>query len=103
MATVNIVRTNVENIAVNGGSMPVANSLVKNTETITSSGISQASTDVAVAPQTEFWIITVSGGPVWVHFAAAPVAVVGTEWLILDGQTREFSCTAGDKVAVIDG
>ncbi|MEP1292792.1 MAG: hypothetical protein ABJL56_19190, partial [Nitratireductor sp.] len=49
-----------------------------------------------------FWSITAVGGNVWIKFGAAPVAASGQDWLVLDGQTREFAATAGDKVAVID-
>ncbi len=38
----------------------------------------------------------------WLKFAANPTAAAGDEWLITDGQTREFKALAGDKMAVID-
>ncbi len=47
-------------------------------------------------------MITVSGGDVWVKFGASPTAAAGDEWLINDGQTREFKALAGDKMAVKD-
>lgn len=72
-------------------------------ESLTSSGTSQASADAVPADDDDvFWVITASGGAVWAKFAAAPVAAAGDEWLIADGQTREWKAAAGDKVAVID-
>lgn len=48
--------------------------------------------------------ITASGGKVWVKFGANPTAAAGSDYLILDGQTREFGMIPmGFKVAVIDG
>lgn len=73
-------------------------------ETITSSGASQATTAAAPAGDegVRFWSVTAVGGNVWIKFGAAPVAASGQDWLVLDGQTREFAARGGDKVAVID-
>lgn len=73
-------------------------------ETLASGGASTASTIAAGSTDApaRFWSITAVGGNVWVKFGTAPVAASGQDWLVLDGQTREFAATAGDKVAVID-
>jgi hypothetical protein len=50
-----------------------------------------------------YWVLTVTGGNVWVKFGSDPTAAAGDQWLILDGQTREFAVDAeGQKLAVID-
>lgn len=73
MATVNIafVRPHILNGAVVAASGDVES------ESITSSGTSQA-TDIAADNQKVLARIAVSGGSVWVTFAAAPTAA--TEW-----------------------
>lgn len=50
------------------------------------------------------WIITVTGGSVYVKFGPTndnPTAT-NQDILILDGQTREFWARPGDTVAIID-
>jgi hypothetical protein len=72
-------------------------------EVITTSGTSQQSSNsVPAADDNEYWIITVSGGDLWVKFGADPTAAAGDEWLVTDGQTREWKALSGDKVAVIN-
>lgn len=81
----------------------VPNSTPTSASAITTSGASQQSSNsVAAADANEYWIVSVSGGDVWVKFAASPVAAAGDDWLINDGQTREFKALAGDKMAVIN-
>ncbi len=81
----------------------VPNSLPTSASSITTSGTSQQSSNsVQTADDNEYWVITVSGGDVWVKFGASPTAAAGDEWLINDGQTREFKARAGDKMAVKD-
>lgn len=81
----------------------VPNSTPTTAETITTSGASQQSSNsVQAADDNEYWVISVSGGDVWVKFGSSPTAAAGDEWLINDGQTREFKALAGDKMAVID-
>ncbi len=81
----------------------VPNSLPTSASSITTSGTSQQSSNsVQAADDNEYWVITVSGGDVWVKFGASPTAAAGDDWLINDGQTREFKALAGDKMAVKD-
>lgn len=70
-------------------------------EAITTSGTSQAS--VNAAGNEDCAQLTVTGGNVWVKFAAAPTAAAGSDYLLIDGQTREFGhLPAGTKVAAVD-
>ncbi len=79
----------------------VPNSLPTSASSITTSGTSQQSSNsVQTADDNEFWIITAAGGDMWVKFGADPTAAAGDEWLITDGQTREWKGLAGDKMAV---
>ena len=95
MATVSIVIGNVNK------SVPQA--VPVSAETITSTGSSQQSSNAApTADLNAFWIVTVVGGAVWVKAGSSPTAVAGDDWLISDGQTREWKATAGDKLAVIN-
>ncbi len=81
----------------------VPNSLPTSATSITTSGASQQSSNsVQAADDNEYWIITATGGDMWLKFAANPTAAAGDEWLITDGQTREFKGLAGDKMAVKD-
>lgn len=70
-------------------------------EEITSSATSASSSNASPSG-TGFCVITVSGGDVWVKFGSAPTAAAGSDWLILEGQTRDFKVAKGTKVAVID-
>lgn len=70
-------------------------------ESIATSGTSQASTNAA--GNEDCCQLTVTGGNVWVKFGAAPTAAAGSDYLLIDGQTREFGhLPAGTKVAVIN-
>lgn len=83
---------------------PVADDVPVGSELITSSGASQptAITAGTLPGADEFWAVTSAGGPVWVTFAAAPVALAGTTWLVPDGGTLWLRATPGFKAAVID-
>lgn len=81
--------------------VPVAAKTPSGSEVITSSATSQATT--ITANNGEFVTITASGGNVWAKIGSSPTAASADEWLILDGQTRNFGpCAAGDTCAVID-
>lgn len=83
---------------------PAVDDVVVAGETIASSGASQATTITASqqGAADEFWVVTALGGPVWVTFAAEPVAAPGTTWLVGDGKTFWLRATAGNKAAVIN-
>lgn len=90
-------------IAYSGGMQgyPVPSKAPTASHVITSSGTSQAAT--AATRTGDIAVVTVSGGNVWVKIGATPTAASGDEWLVLDGQTREFGpVVSGDAVAVID-
>lgn len=83
------------------GPAPVVAAVPGSVQSITSSGTSAAST--ITAGNDEICQITATGGNVWVKFGSAPTAAAGSDYLILDGQTREFGFVPpGAKVAVID-
>ena len=89
-----------------GGLQPVADAVPLSAEAITSSGTS-AQGSTAIAPATWrpnlYWLITVSGGNVWVKFGTNPTAASGDDHLILDGQIDTYAVTEGSqKIAVID-
>jgi hypothetical protein len=96
MATLNVVLARADG--------PVPNSKVVGAQSITTTGSSQQSSVVSGANHnaSQFWILTATGGNVWVKFGTNPTAAAGSDWLILDGQTREFKSAAGEKVAVIN-
>jgi hypothetical protein len=83
---------------------PVADDAVVSSETITSSGSSQATTIAAtsLSGNDVFWSVTTSGADVWVTFGTTPTAAAGTTWLLVDGQTLWVRATAGYKCAVIN-
>ena len=103
-ATVDIALAKVENAAVGGAQMPVIAPVPLDTDLITTISSSQQS-DFAVPAGTvgAFWVITATGDKIRAKFGADPTAVAAEDggWLILDGQTREFSAVPGHKVAVI--
>lgn len=96
MATINIVFARaVERTA------QIIAGIPSKAEAITTSGTSQASTNAA--GNEDCCQLTVTGGNVWIKFGAAPTAAAGSDYLIIDGQTREFGhLPAGTKVAVIN-
>ncbi len=72
---------------------------------LTTSGTSQIVQRSAVdwtAPDTGFVTLRADGA-VWVRFAAAPTAAVGSDLYVAANERREFSVKNGDKLAVIDG
>ena len=84
------------------GGTPVMSPIPTAKQSLTSSGTSQQST--AIAGNGQICQITASGGKVWARFVPNPTASAGNDYLILDGQTREFGImSVGDKVAIIDG
>jgi len=105
MATVAIAICQAATRAVVGGqTMPVVRSEPVSAEAKMSSGVSARSDLTAPAfSGTCLWSITASGGAIWVKFGADPIAAEGDDWLILDGQTREFGVSAeGETVAFVD-
>ena len=96
MATLNIVFARaVERTAVVIAGIP------SRAEAITTSATSQASTNAA--GNEDCCQLTCTGGNVWIKFGAAPTAAAGSDYLLLDGQTREFGhLPALTKVAVIN-
>ncbi len=82
----------------------VPNAIPTSAETITTTGSSQESSNsVPAADANEYWIISATGGDMWVKFGATPVtAAAGDDWLINDGQTREFKALASQVCAVIN-
>jgi hypothetical protein len=104
MATVSIVLSQCDTKSISGGAMPVAKSQPKATASLTSSGASQQGSFTTAAKRSDTWTITASGGKVWVKFAANPTASAGNDWLVLDGQTRDFGVSVdGEIPAIIDG
>lgn len=107
MATVCINLVTVSNVGGIAGplvNMPVMSGAQIATETITSSGTSQATTATSTQnSRAEFWDIVVSGGNVRLAFAASPTAAADSGWLILDGERVQFGASgSGERVAVID-
>lgn len=88
-------------------SVPVAKSVPYLAESITS-GASSAQGSTAIGPakgwQGLFWIITNSGGNVWVKFGANPTAAAGDDHLIPDGAVDVAYAVSGatEKIAVKD-
>jgi hypothetical protein len=103
MATVHIVIAEVENRAErSGATIPVIKSIPKSVETITTTVTSQPST-IETVESDDFWSVTATGGNVWIEFGITPVAAPGRGWLILNGETREFSASmVGEKLAIRD-
>ncbi|WP_353645757.1 hypothetical protein [Mesorhizobium sp. WSM2239] len=102
MAKLNIVRTSAPQQSHGVGAVPVARDKFLSAETLTTSAASQVNAEAIVSPD-EFWMITASGGNVWLAFDVAPVAAVDTGLLLLDGSSVTLAGTPGHKLAVIDG
>lgn len=102
MATFSATLTRVRNGASSGGTMPVARSIADATATaITTSSTSQQA-DIT-GGDGQYWVLTVTGGDVWVLFGTNPTAVASSGYLMTSGSTREFGVTAtSEKVAVIN-
>ncbi|KAA3504602.1 hypothetical protein DXM27_05150 [Rhizobium rhizogenes] len=106
MATVGIAVSAVSNKASSGlnAVMPVPDANAAASAAVTSSASSQTASVTAPSDGKQYyWIITASGGNVWVTFGSNPTAVAGTTYLIVDGTTRDFAASAAQKCAVIDG
>lgn len=99
MATVHIVNARTFLNSINGPHpVPSSSPVVK--QTITSSGSSQAT---SISASDGYWVVTASGGNVWIKAGSSPTAEAGNDWLILDGQTRDFAVSGPlEKLAVID-
>ncbi|CAN7303116.1 hypothetical protein LJR231_001550 [Phyllobacterium sp. LjRoot231] len=72
-------------------------------EAMTSAAGSAQGTQIAPDNKGQlFWSVTASGGDVWVKFGINPIASAGGDWLVSDGQTREWTATPLEKIAVVD-
>jgi hypothetical protein len=102
MATVHVTLSRVKGRASTGSTMPVQDSVEISADTMTSSGTSAQSS--ITAPDLDcFWSVTVTGGNVYVKFGANPTAVADAGYLLLDGDTRDFSpCAVSEKLAIKD-
>lgn len=88
-----------------GQTQPVPKSVPVGAETETpeAAGSQVATTLTATSAESEYWIVTVDGGDVWVKFGVDAEASAGNDWLMLDGETREFSVTTvGERASFID-
>lgn len=103
MATVHIVLTQVKALSEDGNGVAVPASQEKLADTMTST---TTSVKAAIAADytdavDDFWTITVAGGNAWVKFGLDPTAASDTGYLLVDGQTRDFSVSQlGETVAV---
>lgn len=105
MATVHVCLAHVIARAA-GGPAPVVQSVPVGSDTVTSSGTS-AQSSLTASPSgvagSQFWSVTATGGNVFVAFGSDPTAAADAGWLVLDGQTREFSTSqTGEKIAIKD-
>lgn len=104
MAVVDIKLAAVVNRSIYNSPAPAIDALYADTDLITTSGSStQADFTVPAEASGYFWIITVTGGNIRALFGSNPTAAANEDggWLILDGQTRVFTASSGQKVAVI--
>lgn len=107
MATFSVVLVRGNTVSDWGDVLPVAKSQPVAAESITTSGASAAGTAFVsgASPRkwSDIWVVTASGGNVWVKFGASPTAAAGDDWLVVDGTTREFGVSVdGENVAVIN-
>lgn len=101
MATISVVFSEVSGGSAGGGARPVSDGIPLSAEYIASTGSSKQSVNSSPSP-TCYCTITATGGGVWVKFGENPTAAAGSDWLVLNGQTRDFKVGKGTKVAVID-
>lgn len=107
MAMVHVVLCNVRNRDKTGSTMPVPESQPIASETVASSATSQklsinGGSVPAATPSETYWSVTTKGD-IWVNFGANPVAGSGAGWLLLAGQSREWSVKqSGEKIAIKD-
>jgi len=74
-----------------------------NTAASSPTGSEQTSISVsATTARNLYWVVTADGGDVWVKFGSSPTAAAGDDWLVIDGTTRYFKASAGQKGAAID-
>lgn len=97
MATVHVMLCAVSGRAQTGASLPVPDSALIGSETLTLATASVSSS--LIAERGMIWRLTVRGADVWVAFAMAPDASVGDRWQLPEG-VWEFHATAAEKVAV---
>lgn len=85
------------------GTLRVLPSVPDLKEKITTSASSQATSTAIARLGQHMWDVKVSGGSVWVTFAASPTAAAGTTWLMDDGDRLQFTPKVDkEKCAVID-
>lgn len=83
------------------GRVPAISGVGGQRQRIDTTAVSQQSTISTLNEQVAE--VTATGGNVWVAFGANPTAAVGSDFLVLDGQTRYFChLPAGTKLAVRD-
>lgn len=100
-ATVHVTLAVVQDRAVTGSTLPVPPAAERTAETLTSSAGSAVGT--LVSNEGEVWIVTVSGGNVWVKYGSGtPTAASGSGYLLLAGSTQAFGADAGQKMAIKD-
>lgn len=70
---------------------------------ITTSASSQQSAAASFTGAGEYcWVVTASGGDIVLRFGADPDVSSTFDWLVPDGQTRDFAAVSGHKCAVKD-
>lgn len=99
MAQVSIIFASVRPAGLTGGSDKVFYSKIASSEVLDTDGSPTTAAGVATSGF-PICCVTVSGGAAWIAFGENPEAGVESDWLILDGQTREFLCDPGTKVSV---
>jgi hypothetical protein len=101
MATVHVALARVTGHGY-AGFVPVAGSVTIGSDTVTTSGTSAVSTLTGQVDQV--WSVTARDGDVWIKFGPdTPVAAAEDGWLVVAGQTREFSVSAAaEKLAIKD-
>lgn len=102
MATVHATLGSSQARSIAGFGLPVFDSAVAASDTVTSSGTSALATPTGALGQV--WSVTVTGGNVYINFGAGtPVAAADSGWLLIDGQTRDFAVSvASEKLAIKD-
>ena len=84
-----------------GGGASVYTPIPDQTETITTSGTSQATT--IVAQEGRFARVSASGGTIRIAVGQNPTALAGSGDWVMDGDTLDIGrLTVGEKIAVID-
>lgn len=120
MSTVHFALAYMPSVGASGRGMPIPSSIMIDDQIMSTTGattITVPGNSAGVTGQTLFetaiaWIVTVSGGSVFVKFGptgeGSPIASTPSpsdntgSWLVLDGQTREFAARGGDKAHWIE-